>query len=104
MTPEAFRTMALAQPATTEAAHFDRRAFRVRRIYATLAADGASANLALPPDEQEHYCRLMPHALAPVPNSWGARGWTTVALAAVEPEEIAGPLSSAWLGAGGREG
>jgi len=35
-----FRAIALSLVGTTEAPHFDRAAFKVARIYATLAADG----------------------------------------------------------------
>ena len=41
------RQIALSLAGTCEAAHFDRRAFKVARIYATLAADGRTANLKL---------------------------------------------------------
>jgi hypothetical protein len=37
---------------TTEAPHFDRTAFKVNRIYATLAGDEKTANLMFAPDEQ----------------------------------------------------
>jgi len=46
------RRIALSLEGTTEAPHFDRTAFKVRRIYATLAADGRTANLMFTPDEQ----------------------------------------------------
>jgi len=38
-TVQDFRRVALALDGTIEAPHFDRTAFKVRRIYATLAAD-----------------------------------------------------------------
>ena len=41
---------------TEERPHFDRAAFRVKRIYATLAADGLMANVKLLPDEQLLKC------------------------------------------------
>ena len=104
MTGEEFRALALALPGTAEAPHFDRHAFRVRRIYATLAADGLSANLNLSPDEQEHYCALWPEALAPVPNAWGARGWTTATLDRIAADALGAPLRAAWIGAGGDTG
>jgi hypothetical protein len=40
-----FRRIALSLEGTTEAPHFDRTAFKVRRIYATLAGDDRAANL-----------------------------------------------------------
>ena len=63
------RRIALSLGGTTEAPHFDRIAFRVARIYATLAADRLSANLKFSPDEQEFKCMLAPDAFAPVPKS-----------------------------------
>jgi hypothetical protein len=41
-TAKDLRRIALSLDGTTEAPHFDRTAFKVRRIYATLAADGES--------------------------------------------------------------
>ena len=42
----------MALPGTVSAPHFDRTAFKVKRIYATLTADGRSANLKFTPEEQ----------------------------------------------------
>ncbi len=97
----AFRRLALALAGTTEQAHFARAAFRARIIFASLAPDGQSANLRLTPDQQQHWCALMPDALAPVPSAWGARGWTTITLARLAPEDLAILLRQAWQGANG---
>ena len=59
------RRLALSLEGTTEAPHFDRAAFKVTRIYATLAADGKTANLKLSPEEQEFKCMLAPDAFSP---------------------------------------
>ena len=90
------RRIALALEGTSEAPHFDRTAFKVRRIYATLPADGLTANLKLAPDEQELKCLTRSEAFAPVPNAWGQQGWTTVTLAAVDPIELRDALEMAW--------
>ena len=50
---------------TKSAPHFDRTAFKVRRTYATLAADGLSINLKLFPEEQELKCLVHPKAFTP---------------------------------------
>ena len=76
-TAKDLRRMALALEGTTEAPHFDRAAFKVARIYVTLAADGRTANFKFTPDEQEFKCMLAPDAFARVPNAWGKQGWTT---------------------------
>jgi len=70
---EDLRRIALALEGTTEAPHFDRTAFKVARIYVTLAADGQTANLKFAPDEQELKCLTAPDAFAPVPNAWVSR-------------------------------
>jgi hypothetical protein len=95
-----FRRLALALDGTTEAPHFDRTAFKVKRIFATLAADGQTVNLRLLPDEQELKCAVAPDAFAPVPNAWGRQGWTTMHLARVSEEELAAALRMAWAHAG----
>lgn len=90
------RRFALSLEGTSEAPHFDRAAFKVKRIYATLAADGKSANLKLDPDEQEFKCMLAPEVFAPVPNAWGKQGWTTLTLAEASATELRAALEMAW--------
>ena len=86
------RKLALALEGTTEHPHFDRAAFKVKRIYATLAADGLTANLKFTPDEQEFKAMLAPESFAPVDNAWGRQGWTTVTLARTTAEELRAAL------------
>ena len=95
-TPEAFVAIALALEGTVQAPHFDRQAFKVRRTYATLAADRQSANLAFTPDEQEFRCMMNPAAFRPVPNAWGRQGWTIVELSAIGDDELKDALEAAW--------
>lgn len=90
------RRMALALAGTTEAPHFDRAAFKVMRIYVTLAADGRTANLKFTPDEQEFKCMMAPDAFAPVPGGWGAQGWTTATLSAMSAAQLQDALETAW--------
>ena len=90
------RRIALSLEGTTEAPHFDRAAFKVARIYATLAADGRTANLKLSPDEQEFKCMLAPEAFAPVNGGWGRQGWTTVTLPALKAADLKDALETAW--------
>jgi len=90
-----FSAIALALDGTSEAPHFDRRAFKVARIYATLAADGLTANLKLTPDEQEFKAMLAPEAFVPIDNAWGRQGWTTAVLAKLSLEELKAALEMA---------
>lgn len=91
-----FRRLALALGGTSEAPHFDRRAFRARRIFASLAPDELTANVRLPPEEQEFRCGMRPDAFRKIPNKWGDDGWTTLTLAALSPEDLRIALTSAW--------
>jgi len=91
-----FRRIALSLEGTTEAPHFDRTAFRVNRIYATLAADGLTANLMFAPEEQALKCLVAPDAFAPIPNAWGKRGATTTTLSALSAAELRNALTIAW--------
>jgi hypothetical protein len=95
-TAKELRRMALALEGTSEAPHFDRAAFKVARIYVTLAADGRTANFKFTPDEQEIKCLMLPEAFTPVPNAWGRQGWTTATLARLRGADLAAALETAW--------
>ncbi len=90
-TAQALRRIALSLDGTIEAPHF-----KVRRIYATLAADGKTANLMFTPDEQELKSLLAPEIFAPVPNAWGKQGWTTVTLSDATIAHLRAALGTAW--------
>ena len=91
-----FSRLAFALDGTLAAPHFDRTAFRAARIYATLAADGLSANFRFSPDEQEFKCMMAPDAFRPIPNAWGRQGWTVGTLAALSEAELKDALEAAW--------
>ena len=90
------RRIALSLAGTAEAPHFDRAAFKVARIYVTLAADDRTANFKFTPDEQEFKCMMAPEAFAPVPNAWGRQGWTTAELSRLSAAELKAALETAW--------
>jgi hypothetical protein len=94
LTPEAFRAAALAIRGVEARPHMDRTAFRARINFATLASDGATANVKLPPEEQELHCERLA-GVTPVSGGWGRMGWTTVDLARVNDDDIAVLLSAA---------
>lgn len=95
-TADDLRRIALSLAGTIEAPHFDRAAFKVARIYATLPPDGKTANLLYPPEEQELRCQRAPEAFAPVPGGWGRMGYTTATLSALTVEELEEALRTAW--------
>src|SRR5262245_57065676 len=95
-TGDDLRRIALSLEGTTEAPHFDRVAFKVKRIYATLAPHGKTANLMFSLDEQEWRCGRAPQAFAPVPGGWGRMGYTTTTLSALDESELKDALTTAW--------
>lgn len=96
VTPSRFRQICLSLKGTKETPHASRAAFRVARIYATLKADEASANVKLGLDEQALLAELHPGVMVPVPGGWGRMGWTTVHLAKVAEPVLSQMLASAW--------
>lgn len=65
--------IALRLEGTSTAPHFDRTAFKAARIYATLSADGLTANLRFSPDEQALKCAVAPDVFAPIPTRGAGR-------------------------------
>jgi hypothetical protein len=90
------RRLAMSLEGTTEAPHFDRTAFKVARIYVTLAPDKRTANFKFAPDEQELKCTVAPDAFAPIQNAWGRQGWTTATLSKLSVAELRAALEMAW--------
>jgi hypothetical protein len=90
------RRIALSLEGTTEAPHFDRTAFKVARIYVTLAPDTGTANFKFAPDEQELKCTVAPDAFMPIENAWGRQGWTTGILSKLTMPELRDALETAW--------
>src|SRR5260370_42599324 len=91
-----FRRIALSFEGVTEYPHFDRRAFKARVTFATLAPDELSANIKFAPDEQALKCAVAPDAFAALDNAWGMRGWTGATLAALSEPELRAALEMAW--------
>jgi len=79
------RKLLLGFDNVSEAPHFDRAAFRTpRRTFATLAGDGRDVNFMFDPLEQDLFCDMAPHALAPVAGGWGRMGATRCDLKKVD--------------------
>jgi hypothetical protein len=99
---EGFTRTALALPGAVSAPHFDRIAFKVRRTFATLAADGLSANLCFTPEEQELKCMVAPRIFQRIDNGWGRQGWTTMWLAEASDADVLAALAMAHAHAVGK--
>lgn len=95
-TDKDFERIALSLPGTEARPHVDRTAYRVRRIYATLAPDRLTANLMYGPSDQTRFCAARPDAFFPLPNKWGEKGATTIILKVVSEDELREALERAW--------
>ncbi len=91
-----FRRIALSFEGASEHPHFDRRAFKARITFATLAPDGLTANIKFAPDEQALKCAVAPDAFHALDNAWGRQGWTKATLAALSEAELRAALDMAW--------
>lgn len=97
MTEEDFRALALSMPQAVENSHFDSADFCIGgHIFATYRTQGGRAVVKLSPDEQARFSDQADAAFSPVPGSWGDKGWTIVALDAVEAEMLRHALQLAW--------
>jgi len=88
--------LALALPGVVQYPHFDRIAFKARVTFATLAPDRLTANLKFAPDEQALKCEVARDAFSPLPNAWGAKGWTIARLSALSENELQAALAIAY--------
>ena len=91
-----FRRIALSFHGAAEYPHFDRRAFKARVTFATLAPDELTANIKFALDEQALKCTVAPDAFTPLDNAWGRQGWTRATLAALSEAELRAALEMAW--------
>lgn len=97
MSIEEFKSLALSFPGTVEGPHFDRTAFKVvkKRNFATLHEPGKTVNVRLTPEEQAVFCDFG-KAVFPVPNKWGAQGWTTFELEGIPASLMQEALNAAY--------
>jgi hypothetical protein len=101
VTPARVRQLALAFEDAAAAPHMDRTAFRTpRKIFATLANDGADLNLLFDRELQRFYCEQVPMAFAPVPGGWGRMGFTRCDLKKVDAATLQSALKAAHALAG----
>jgi hypothetical protein len=91
-----FDRIALGFKGTVAAPHFENTGYGVNRIYAVLAADGASANFKFTPEEQRYRCTIARDAFSPVAGGWGRKGWTTARLDRLSEDELTEAMLTAW--------
>lgn len=85
VTNEVFRQIALSFPDTVELPHFEKTSFRYRKkIFAALAENERLVTVKFTHEDQINYCAADENIIYPVPNKWGAQGWTIIDLKKVE--------------------
>jgi hypothetical protein len=66
------------------------------KIFATLRPKDGRAVLKLAPDQQKLLMETSGARFAPVPGSWGLKGWTQVMLGKADEEVVRHAMSMAW--------
>ena len=95
VTPKRARELALAQENASSYPHFDKIAFRTpRRTYATLGLN-SDLNFVVDLEQQAYFCKLAPHAIAPVAGGWGRMGWTRCDLKLIDAATFKAVLTAA---------
>jgi hypothetical protein len=91
------RKMALSLPGAAEMDHHGIPSFRVNtRIFATLWEKHDRMMVKLSPIDQSVFFSFDPVVFYPVPNKWGLKGATFVALSKVRQDMLEDALTIAW--------
>ncbi|MEO1322382.1 MAG: MmcQ/YjbR family DNA-binding protein [Pseudomonadota bacterium] len=100
MTVDDFRALALSLPRAIEKPHFDRASFRVDaprgKTIATMLETNETANVFLNVEEQSLLIQAEPNIFSKVPNKWGDKGATTIALSAAYRLTVLSALKMSW--------
>lgn len=97
MTIDQFKQLANSFPQTTEQPHFEKISYRVnRKIFATLSEKDHRATLKLSILDQDVFGLFDKTAVYPVPNRWGAQGWTFVEIDKLEGDILYDILKAAY--------
>ena len=96
-TIQLLRTTALSFPETTEAAHFEKISFKVKKkIFATFDERNNKACLKLSAINQDVFSAMDKANIYPVDNKWGKQGWTYIDLEQVNPDLFVDALTTAY--------
>ncbi|MFZ1752012.1 MAG: MmcQ/YjbR family DNA-binding protein [Saprospiraceae bacterium] len=91
------RKMALSFPETSEAPHFEKISFRVKKkIFATFDAKTNRATIKLSLVDQDVFTSIDKNSFKPVDNKWGLMGWTVVELSIVSIDIFQDAMTSAY--------
>jgi hypothetical protein len=92
-----FVQLALSFEGVVEAAHFEKRSFRInKRIFATLDEKNLRAVLPLSPVDQAVFCAFDHTIIFPVNGTWGRQGWTVVELSKIRKAMLRHALTRAY--------
>lgn len=92
-----FRKLALSFPEATEAPHFEKTSFRVRKkIFATYDANKKWACLKLSEVDQDIFSAAARSVIFPIYNKWGKQGWTIIEMSKVHKELFIHALKMAY--------
>lgn len=90
--------IALSLPEAGEEPHFEKTSFRIKKkIFATYDMVKKRAALKLSPSDQDLLSLHNKKAVYPVPNKWGAQGWTVIELDIVHPDILRDALIAAYI-------
>ncbi len=91
------RSLALSFPETTEAPHFEKTAFKVKKkIFATYDAKNNRACLMLSLVDQDVFSMSAKEIIYPVRNKWGLQGCTFIEMNKVKKGLFTDALTSAY--------
>jgi predicted DNA-binding protein (MmcQ/YjbR family) len=97
MTPDEFRALALSLPDAEANAHLGNPDFRVKgKIFATMGGTTGRPVVKLTAEEQDLLFSVLPQIFAPVPGSWGQKGWTHLTLSAIDEATAKDALERSW--------
>ena len=92
-----FRKLALSFPESTEAPHFEKTSFRVKKkIFATYDEVNKRATIKLSEIDQDTFSSIAETIIFPVPNKWGRQGWTIIDLKRINKSLFADALTTAY--------
>lgn len=91
------RKLALSFPEATEAPHFEKISFRVRKkIFATYDATQKKACIRLSEIDQDVFSSPDKTIIYPVNNKWGKQGWTLIEMEKVHQDLFTDALTTAY--------
>jgi predicted DNA-binding protein (MmcQ/YjbR family) len=94
---DTFKELALALPGATQAPHFEKDSFRVKKkIFATLTPGKHLGCVKLSEVDQSVFCAYDKTVIYPVDNKWGKQGWTLVNLKKVRKDMLKDLLTTAY--------